>query len=130
MKDETAGVPIQELVTGDPKNYSYMLQTGDTQYKIRGFTLDEQGYELLNFESMTRQILAKIKNPEKERRPTTGPVTINCDTNRTTQKICLTHKVKKYGLVFDKNVAKTEDFSSRPNGYKWIREDIDLLLPL
>ena len=84
MKDETAGVPIQELVTGDPKNYSYMLQTGDTQYKIRGFTLDEQGYELLNFESMTRQTLAAIKNPENKQRPTAVPVTINCDTNRTT----------------------------------------------
>lgn len=49
MKDETAGVPIQEFVTGSPKKYSYMLQTGDTECKIRGFTLDEQGYALLKF---------------------------------------------------------------------------------
>ena len=27
MKDETAGVPIQEFVTGGPKNYSDMLKT-------------------------------------------------------------------------------------------------------
>ena len=27
MKDETAGVPIQEFVTRGPKNYSYMLKT-------------------------------------------------------------------------------------------------------
>ena len=84
MKDETTSVPIQKFVTGGPKNYSYMLQTGDTESKIRGFTLDEQGYALLSFESMKRHILAEIKNPEKERRPTAVPVTINFDTNRTT----------------------------------------------
>ena len=99
MKDETAGVLIKEFVTGGPKNYSYMLQTGETECKMRGLTLDEQGYALLK-ESMKRHILAEIKNPEKERGPTAVPVTINFNTKRTTQKICLTHKVKKYGLVF------------------------------
>ena len=49
MKDETAGVPINEFVSGGPKNYSYMFQTGDTECKVRGFTLDEQGRALLNY---------------------------------------------------------------------------------
>ena len=31
MKDETAGVPIHEFVTGGPKNYSYMLKNGETE---------------------------------------------------------------------------------------------------
>ena len=39
MKDETAGVPIHEFVTGGAKNYSHMLQNGDTDCKIRGFIL-------------------------------------------------------------------------------------------
>ena len=65
MKDETAGVPIQEFVTGSPTNYSYMLQTGDTECKIRGFTLDEQGYALLNFESMKRHILAETRTQRR-----------------------------------------------------------------
>lgn len=64
MKDETAGVPIYEFVTGGPKNYSYKLQNGDTESKVRGFTLDEQASELLNFESMKRHILAEIYHPE------------------------------------------------------------------
>lgn len=42
MKDETAGVPI-EFVSGGSKNYGYQLQNGDTECKVRGFTLDEQG---------------------------------------------------------------------------------------
>lgn len=45
-----------------------MLQTGDTECKIRGFTLDEQGSALLHFESIERHILADIKDPEEKRR--------------------------------------------------------------
>ena len=60
MKDETAGVPIIEFVSGGSKNYSYMLQTGDTECKVGGCTLDEQGRALLNFESMKQNILAGI----------------------------------------------------------------------
>jgi len=48
MKDETAGVPIQEFATGGPKNYTYTLQNGETECKIRGFTQDKQGRKLLN----------------------------------------------------------------------------------
>ena len=84
MKEETTSVLIQEFVTGGPNNYSYMLQTFDTESKIRCFTLYEQGYALLNFESMKRHILAESKNPEKERKPTAVAVTINFHTNRTT----------------------------------------------
>ena len=61
MKDETAGVPIQEFATGGPKNYTYMLQNGETECKIRVFTQDEQGRALLNFDSMKSHILAAIK---------------------------------------------------------------------
>ena len=31
MKDETAGVPIIEFVSGGPTNYGYQLQNGDTE---------------------------------------------------------------------------------------------------
>lgn len=77
-----------------------------TQCKIRGFTLDEQGSAMLNFETMKRHIIAEIKDPEKERRNIGVPVSLNFGTNRTTKKMCITPKVKKYGLVFDKRVVK------------------------
>ena len=126
VKDETAGVPIQEFVTGGPKNYSYMLQNGDTDCKIRGFTLDEQGSALLNFESMKHHILAELNDPEEESRTLAVPVSKNFEINRTTKKICLRPKVKKYRLVFDKRVVVTEDFSSRPYDYEWISESFEL----
>lgn len=130
MKDETAGVPIVEFISGGPKNYSFMLQTGDTECKVRGFTLDEQGSALLNFQAMKKHTLAAIHHPEEERRTTPVPVSLNFDTNRTTKKICIRPKVKRYGLVIDKRVIKPEDCSNRPYGYDWIGEDIDLLLTL
>ena len=126
MKDETAGVPIQEFVTGGPKNYSYMLQNGHTDYKIRGFTLDEQGNALLNFESMKHHILAELNDPEEESRTLAVPVSKNFEINRTTKKIFLRPKVKKYRLVFDKLVVVTEYFSSRQYGYEWISESSEL----
>ena len=95
MKDETAGVPIREFATGGPKNYTYILQNGETQCKIRGFTRDEQGRALLNFDSIKSHILAAIKNPGNAPQPIAVPVSVNMDTNRTTKKICLTPKDRK-----------------------------------
>ena len=130
MKDETAGVPIIEFVSGGPKNYGYQLQNGDTECKVRGFTLDEQERALLNFESMKKHILAELYDPDEERRTIPIPVNPNFEKERTTKKICLTEKGKRYGLVFDKRVIKSEDCGGRPYGYDWIRKDNDLLLSL
>lgn len=130
MKDETAGVPIIEFVSGGPKHYSYMLEAGETDCKVRGLALDEQGRALLNFEAMKRHILSEIHDPEEERTAIPIPVSLNFDTNRTTKKICITDKVKRYGLVFDKRVIDRSTCMSYPYGYDWIREDIDLLLSL
>ena len=126
MKDETAGVPIQEFVTGGPKNYSYMLQNGDPDCKIRGFTLDEQDSALLNFESTKHHILVGLNDPEEDSRTLAVPVSKNFEINRTNKKICLRPEVKKYRLVFDKRVVVAEDFSSRPYGYEWISESSEL----
>ena len=126
MKDETVGVPIQEFVPGGPKNYSYMLQNGDPDCKIRGFTLDEQDSALLNFESTKHHILVGLNDPEEDSRTLAVPVSKNFEINRTNKKICLRPEVKKYRLVFDKRVVVAEDFSSRPYGYEWISESSEL----
>ena len=81
MKDETAGVPIIEFVSGAPKNYGNQSQNGDTECKVRGFTLDKQGRVLLNFESMKQHILAELYDPDEERR--TIPIPVNPNLKRT-----------------------------------------------
>ena len=77
---------------------------------------------------MKRHILAEIKDPREDARTITVPVSINFETNRATKKICLTPKVKEYGLVFEKREIKTEDFNSRPYGYEWIGDTLELWL--
>ena len=69
------GIPIKEFVTGGPKNYTYKLQNGKTECKIRGFKLDEPESALLNFESIKHHILAEIYDPEEERRTIAVPLT-------------------------------------------------------
>ena len=120
MKDETEGEPIQEFVTGGPKNYTYKLQNGKSECKIRGFTQDEQGMALLNFNSTRNHILGAIMSPGNVQEPIAVPVSINMVTNRTTKNICLTPKVKNYRLVFEKKVVNAKDCTSRPYGFCWI----------
>lgn len=128
MKDELEGDSIHEFVTGGPKNYAYKLTTGKAECKVRGFTQDEQGMALLNFESIKEHVLGAIRGDEIL--PIVVPVSINMVTDRTTKKICLTPKVKKYQLVFEKRVVNTKDCTSRPYGYDWIRDCLDSLIAL
>ena len=97
-----------------------VINFADIECKIRGFTMDEQDSALLNFDSMKRHIFAQIKNPGDESQTIAVPVSINMDKNRTTKKVCLTPKVKKYRLVFDKRVIQTEDCSSRPRFFFFV----------
>ena len=130
MKDETEGVSIREFVTGGPKNYTYRLQNGKTECKIRGFTQDEQGMALLNFDLMKKHIIGAIDSPGKVLEPIAVPVSINMVTDRTTKKICLTPKVKNYRLVFEKRVINPVDCTSRPFGFDWFQHNVNLLLSL
>ena len=129
MKDELEGDFIQEFVTGGPKNYAYKLaESGKTECKVRGFTQDEQGMERLNFDSIKDHVLGALAGNEIQ--PIAVPVSINMVTDRTTKKICLTPKEKRYRLVFEKRVVNTKDCTSRPYGYTWIRDCLDRLLTL
>ena len=103
---------------------TYKLPNQKPECKIRGFTLDEQGSgsSILNFESMKHHILAEVYDPQDERRTMDVPLCINFERNQTTKKTRLEPKVKKYGLMFNKRVIKTEDRSSRPYGYECFRE--------
>lgn len=129
MKDELEGDTICEFVTGGPKNYTYKLsESGKTECKVRGFTQDEQGMELLNFESIKEHVLGALAGNEIQ--PIVVPVSINMVTDRTTKKICLTPKEKRYRLVFEKRVISTKDYKSRPYGFTWIGDVVDSLLTL
>ena len=55
------GSYIKEFVSAGPKNYAYMLDTGKTFCKIKGFTVNFITGTKLNFESMKDLVLSRDK---------------------------------------------------------------------
>ena len=75
MTDESAGDVITEFVSGGAKNYAYVTRGIDDEHpsktvcKVQGFTLNVRGMEVLNFESVKNNIIAKLARPDEEREP-------------------------------------------------------------
>ncbi|KAL4219797.1 hypothetical protein ACF0H5_020209 [Mactra antiquata] len=120
---------IVEFVSGGPKNYAYTTAKGEQTCKIRGFSLNYMGSQLLNFESV-RDIVGQV-NPSKpltykkrgledgDEPPSkiivvTNPSKISRDKynnvlyNRTENK--------QYRVVYDKRVI-LENYDTLPYGY-------------
>ena len=64
MTDELEGDVIIEFVSGGAKKYGYITRSGKTECKVRGFTLNVRGKEVLNFNTMKANILAEIGDPQ------------------------------------------------------------------
>ena len=116
--DELEGDIITEFISGGAKNYGYITRSGKNECKVRGFSLNVRGKEVLNFETMKSNILSEINNPQEERRVIAVHNPNHFKRDTTNKKIKLVHQVKKYGLVFDKRVLDTETKISYPFGYR------------
>lgn len=134
MTDELEGDVITEFISGGAKNYGYKTRGGKTECKVRGFTLNVRGKEVLNFETMKRNILSEIDNPLEERRVIWVNNPNHFQRNTTNKTIKLVHQMKQYGLVFDKRVIDPDTKISYPFGYRaWSEVDddnVDMLLDL
>ena len=75
-------------------------------------------------------IVSEIRDLAEERRTVDIPVAINFERNRTTKRMRLVPKVKKYSLFYEKRIIFPEDCTSRPYGYSRVRDEIDVLLEL
>lgn len=117
MTDELEGDHIVEFVSGGAKNYGYKTAGGKFECKVRGFTLNVRGSEMLNFGSMKANILAELEDPTEERRliPVTNPN--HFKRNTTAKSIKLVEQVKQYKLVFDMRVIDVATKTSFPFGY-------------
>ena len=67
MKDEVEGDTIVEFISGGAKNYGYQTARGKVECKVRGFTLNVRGREVLNYESMKDHILSTLEDEEDHR---------------------------------------------------------------
>ena len=128
--DELGGDKLVEFVSGGAKNYGYKTRKGKVECKVRGFTVNYETVQTLNYETMKANILNELDHPLQQSRtiPITTPDYFERD--QVTKKIRLTERVKKYGLVFDKRVIDPTTRVSTPYGYNWFGADVELLLSL
>lgn len=80
-------------------------------------SLNHRGAAVLNFDTMKRNILSELNEPQDHPRQLNviNPHHFFCDT--TAKTIGLTKHVKKYGLVFDKRVLDPDTCVSVPFEY-------------
>ena len=119
--NETPGDSIVEFVTGGPKNYGYCTAKGKTECKVRGFSLNYETKQLLNYYTMKENLLLELEEPLDQPRTKVIPVPDYFDRDQVHKKIKLTDRVKKYKLVFDKRVLDPATKASTPYGYVWMR---------
>ena len=55
---------ITEFVSGGPKNYAYLLNNGETNFKVKGVTVNYRNSEVVNFDSVRDFILDNIMGSE------------------------------------------------------------------
>ena len=115
MTDELDGDHIIEFVSGGAKNYGYQTSGGKFECKVRGFTLNVSGREVLNYQTMKENILAELDDPAGRTIAVKNPNHFKRDS--TLKKIKLVEQVKKYRLVFDKRVVDRRTKRSYPFGY-------------
>ena len=114
LTDELKGRHIVEFVSAGPKNYSYLLNDGDSCCKVKGFTLNHQNAQRINFSTMCSEVFlwyfhgvssgASLENPRKICRDPKKQIIFNRVEN------------KNYSLVYDKR-RMVDNFDTLPYGY-------------
>ena len=128
--DELGGDTIVEFCSGGAKNYGYLTKKGKAECKVRGFMLNYETLQILNYYMMRDNILKEVDHPLQQGQEMPITVPDYFELNQVTKKIKLTQRVKKYHLVFDKRVIDAATRVSTPYGYNWFRGDAELLLSL
>ena len=116
MTDELDGDVIQEFVSGGAKSYGYQTVGGKFCCKVRGFTLNVRGRQVLNYQSMKEHILETLNEEE----PADAIAVVNPNhfqRDQTAKKLKLVRQEKRYRLVFDKRVIDRNTKRSYPFGY-------------
>ena len=128
--DETDGDVITEFCSGGTKNYGYITRRGKTECKVRGFSLNYETKQVLNYHTMKENILKELDEPLEQLRKMVITIPDYFQRDQVTKKIKLTERKKQYKLVFDKRVIDPAARSSTPYGYNWFGAEVELLMYL
>ena len=122
--NETPGDWIVEFVSGGAKNYGYLTHKEKTECKVRGFSLNYETKQVLNYQTMKQNILLEIDEPLKEARQMAITIPDYFEEDQVRKKIKLMQRVKRYQLGFDKLILDPSTKSSTPFGYVWMRGEV------
>ena len=110
LTDECEGDHIVEFVSAGPKNYAYETETGNTVCKVRGFRLNYDTSQEINFQSMK-----DLVTRDPDRRIMTNDFQINRDPRNLV--LYNRQQIKSYGLVYTKRNLLKETGETLPFGY-------------
>ena len=114
LTDELGGEHITVFASGGPKNYCYKTNTGKTEVKVRGITLDCTARQKVNFQSMCELVSLRAECGVTETVTVDIPFRI---TRNTRTKEIQTKRVKKdYRVVYNKRVI-IDDYKTLLYGY-------------
>ena len=94
---------------------------------MRGFSLNSEGHEQLNYDVMKKNVLAEVRHPLEQPRETQVVKTYQIERNAKRYELYTFPRYKNYRLVF-KRMVDPKTFKTYPYGYF----DLDqlTLLPL
>ena len=115
LTDELKGGYITTFMSGGPKNYGYVTNTGEAILKIRGISLTYDATLTLNIGTMRELVESYVVDGARHEKVT---ITIpNKITRDKKEKQIVTKRTKKdYRVVYNKRVVN-ENYDTVPYGY-------------
>ena len=114
LTDELKGDHITTFISGGPKNYGYVTNTGETILKIRGITLTYDASKTINVDVMRHLVELYVDCHIQDKVTINIPYKITRDKK---EKNIVTKRTKKdYRIVYNKRIVK-DNYETVPYGY-------------
>ena len=114
LTDELKGGYITTFISGGPKNYGYVTNTGKAILKIRGITLNYDASKTINIDVMRHLVDLYVDCHIQDKVTVNIPYKITRDKK---ERNIVTKRTKKdYRIVYNKRVVK-ENYETVPYGY-------------
>ena len=114
LTDELKGDHITTFISGGPKNYAYVTNTGEAILKIRGITLNYDACKTINVDVMRHLVELYVDCHIQDKVTINIPYKITRDKK---EKNIVTKSMKKdYRIVYNKRVVK-DNYETVPYGY-------------
>lgn len=129
---------IIEFCSAGPKNYGYVCANGKTECKVKGFRLNAETYQQLNYQAIRNNLLQELQNPLNKPRIIHVNRSYAIKRNPVDFSLTTVPENKKYRMVYDKRAIDYETHRTFPYGFfddyvseeAQMEQDINTLLDL